>query len=292
MSLAMHAVALYLRVSAKRRSSTAARARVRMSKPKGSAQPPDALRRRHDVSVRRVTGFTCWTVRPRSGTATRGAVYLHGGAYTSEITRQHWALIGALADEGVQVEVPLYGLVPQYTYRDAYPFVIEVYRQILEQLPATAVTLAGDSAGAGLALGVAQELTAAGLAQPRRIELISPWLDLTLSHPGVQAVAPHDPWLSPAGLVEMGRAWAGGDDPTDARLSPVNGPLTGLAPVSVYIGTRDIFCPDVCRLCDRAHAEGATLDVRVCAGAVRVYPLTPTPEGRAAAARIVSGIAR
>lgn len=40
MSLAMHAVARYLRVTAKPRSSTAARARDRMRKPKGSAQPP------------------------------------------------------------------------------------------------------------------------------------------------------------------------------------------------------------------------------------------------------------
>ncbi|CAM5694645.1 Esterase OS=Streptomyces canus OX=58343 GN=AQI96_37580 PE=4 SV=1 [Streptomyces canus] len=292
MSLAMRAVALYLRVTAKPRSSTAARAQDRMRKPKGSAQPPAALSRRHDVSVRQVAGFACWTVLPRGKAATRGAVYLHGGAYTSEITKQHWALIGALADEGVQCEVPLYGLAPQHTYREAYPLVIEVYRQLLERLPAAAVTLAGDSAGAGLALGVAQELPTAGLPQPRRIDLISPWLDLTLSQPAVQAVAPRDPWLSPAGLVEMGRAWAGGDDPANARLSPVKGPLTGLAPVSVHIGTRDIFYPDVCRLRDRAAAEGTTLDVTVCMGAVHVYPLTPTPEGRAAATRIVQGISR
>ncbi|MEH0416177.1 alpha/beta hydrolase [Streptomyces sp. B21-083] len=292
MSIAMRAVALLLRVTAKPGSSTAARAQKRMRKPKRSGQPPAALRRRHDMSVRQVAGFACWTVQPRDEAATRGAVYLHGGAYTSEITKQHWALVGALADEGVRVEVPLYGLAPQHTYREAYPLVSEVYRQLLEQLPAAAVTLAGDSAGAGLALGVAQELPAAGLPQPRRIVLISPWLDLTLGQPAVQAVAPHDPWLSPAGLVEMGHAWAGGDDPSDARLSPINGPLTGLAPIAVFIGTRDIFYPDVCRLRDRAAAEGAPLDVTVCAGAVHVYPLTPTPEGRAAATRIVKDIAQ
>lgn len=292
MSLAMHAVALYLRVTAKPRSSTAARARNRMHQPKGSAQPPVALRRRHDVSVRQVAGFACWTVLPRGKAATRGAVYLHGGAYTSEIITQHWALIGALADAGVHVEVPLYGLTPQHTYREAYPLVIEVYRQLLEQLPAAAATLAGDSAGAGLALGVARELPAAGLPQPRRIVLISPWLDLTLSQPAVQTVAPHDPWLSPAGLVEMGHAWAGGDDPAAPRLSPINSPLNGLASVSVYIGTRDIFYPDVCRLRERATAEGAPLEVTVCPGAVHVYPLTPTPEGRAAATRIVKDISQ
>lgn len=135
MSLAMHAVALYLRVTAKPGSSTAARAQDRMRKPKGTAQPPAALSRRHDVSVRQVAGFACWSVLPRGRAATRGAVYLHGGAYTSEITRQHWALVGALADDGVRVEVPLYGLTPQHTYREAYPLVIEVYRQLLSGCP-------------------------------------------------------------------------------------------------------------------------------------------------------------
>jgi hypothetical protein len=41
---------------------------------------------------------------------------------------------------------------------------------VLKRLPAAAVPLAG---GAGLALGVAQELLAAGLPQPRGIVLIS-----------------------------------------------------------------------------------------------------------------------
>lgn len=131
-------------------------------------------------------------------------------------TGQHWALVGALADRGVRVGVPLHGLTPRHTHREAYPLVTEVYRELLDHVPAAAVTLAGDSADAGLALGVARELPAAGLPQPRRIALISPWLDLTLSHPAVRAVAPHEPWSAPEGLVEMGRARAGGDDPADA----------------------------------------------------------------------------
>ncbi|WMD06107.1 alpha/beta hydrolase fold domain-containing protein [Streptomyces sp. FXY-T5] len=226
--------------------------------------------------------------RPPAGPCTCTA----GGAYTSEITGQHWALVAALADEGVRVEVPLYGPTPRRTHREAYPLVTEVYRRLPDHVPAAAVTLAGDSAGAGLALGGARELPAAGLPQPRRIALISPWLDLTLSNPAVRAVAPHGAWLTPEGLVEMGRARADGDDPADPRLSPVNGSPKGLAPVSVFIGTRDVIYPDVCRLRERAAAEGTPLEVTVCAGAVHVHPLTPTPEGRAAAARIVEDISR
>jgi monoterpene epsilon-lactone hydrolase len=289
-SLQMRAVSAALRLTRKPRMATAERARKRMAAPKGPADPPAKLRKRHDVSSRQVGGFPCHTVAPRGRRAERAAVYLHGGAYISEIAPQHWALISQLADAGVRVEVPSYGLAPQYTYRDAYPFLTAVYRQLLADVDASAVTLVGDSAGGGLALGFAQTLLGTDLPQPRRLVLISPWLDLTLSHPDLPAVELRDPWLSSVGLAEAARSWAGGDDPTDPRLSPGNGPLAGLAPVDVYVGTREICLPDVLQLQDRGATEDVKLQVTVCEGAVHVYPLVPAPEGRTAAREIVASI--
>jgi monoterpene epsilon-lactone hydrolase len=291
-SLQMRAVRAFLRLAYKPRMATVERALKRMAEPKGPSDPPAALRKRHDVTSRHVEGFACHTVAPRGRRAGRAAVYLHGGAYISEISPQHWTLISRMADAGVRVEVPSYGLAPQHTYREAYPFVTAVYRQLLEDVDASAITLAGDSAGGGLALGLAQTLDDAGLPQPRRIVLISPWLDLTLGHPDLAAVQPRDPWLSRDALIEVGKAWADGDDPTDPRLSPGNGPLAGLAPTDVYVGTHELCLPDVLRLQDRGRAEGAALHVTVCEGAVHVYPLVPVPEGRAAARTIVATVSQ
>ncbi len=287
----MAVVRTFLRAAYKPRMATPERARRRMAAPKGSTRPPASLLRRHPVRSRLVEGFPCHTVVPRGGIVTRAAVYLHGGAYINGIAPQHWALIARLADAGVRVEVPMYGLAPQHTYRDAYPFVTAVYRDLLGRVDAGAVTLAGDSAGGGLALGLAQTLAEQGLPQPRRLVLLSPWLDLTIGNPGVPAVEARDPWLSSAGLRVAGAAWAGGDDPTIPRLSPLNGPLTGLAPVHVVVGTHEICLPDVLELERRAAAAGVEVDVVVCAGAVHVYPLVPAPEGRAEARRIVDLVA-
>jgi acetyl esterase/lipase len=291
-SLRMRALATFLRLAYKPRMATVDRARARIAAEKGSPAPPAALRRRHDVRSRDVGGFPCHTVAPRGRTADRAALYLHGGAYISEISPQHWALISRLADAGVRVEVPSYGLAPQHTYREAYPFVTAVYRDLLTEVDASAVTVVGDSAGGGLALGLAQTLTDSDLPQPRRVVLISPWLDLTLGHPDLPAVEARDPWLCSVGLAEAARVWAGGDDPTAPRLSPGNGPLTGLAPINVYVGTREICLPDALQLQERARAEGVKVEVTVCEGAVHVYPLVPAPEGRAAARAIVDLVAR
>jgi acetyl esterase/lipase len=290
-SLQMRAVSLVLRLAYRPRMNTAAKARRRMAEPKGSAQPPAALRRRHAVTTRTIDGFDCHTVAPRDRAAERAAVYLHGGAYISEITPQHWSLISRLADAGVRVEVPIYGLAPRHTHRDAYPFVTAVYRDLLMDVDPSAVTLVGDSAGGGLALGIAQTLGAAGLPQPRRLVLLSPWLDLTLGNPELPAVQARDPWLSLVGLREVGPAWAGGDDPADPRLSPLNGPLAGLAPVDVYVGTSELCLPDALLLAKQAADEGAEVRLTVCEGAVHVYPLVPAPEGRAAAREVVRAVA-
>jgi acetyl esterase/lipase len=291
-SVQMRVVRVILRLAYKRRMATAERARRRIAEPKGPSDPPAGLRKRHDVTTRQVAGFACHTVAPGGRQAERAAVYLHGGAYIGEISPQHWALVSRMADAGVRVEVPSYGLAPQHTYREAYPFVTAVYRELLTDVDATAVTLAGDSAGGGLALGLAQTLEAAGLPQPRRIVLLSPWLDLTLSHPDLPAVQERDPWLSITGLHEAAAVWAGGDDQTDPRLSPGNGTLTGLAPIDVYVGTHELCLPDVLQLRDRARAEGAEVHATVCEGAVHVYPLVPAPEGRAAARTIVDTVSQ
>lgn len=290
-SLRMRALALLLRATKKPRMATAERAHQRLSRPKGSPQPPAQLTSKHAVSDRRVGDFTCYTVAPSGGDFTRAVLYLHGGSYISEITSQHWSFIGRLAEAGARVEVPIYGLAPQHTYRDACPLVTDVYRDLLGDSDGRDVSLVGDSAGAGLALGFAQSLQATELPQPRQLVLLSPWLDLTLSHPDIPRVQRSDPWLSREGLVEAGKAWAGGDDPTDFRLSPLNGPLSGLPPVTMYVGTRDILHLDAVRLRDQLEAAGVPARLVVAEGAFHDYVLAPVPEGREAVRTIVRDLA-
>ncbi|MEU9449905.1 alpha/beta hydrolase [Streptomyces sp. NPDC048277] len=284
-SIQMHVLAGFLKLTRKRR--TAPDPAAATAKP---PRPPAKLVDRHAVSTRTVGGFECHTVAPRDREAERAVVYLHGGAYISHLSPQHWQLISHLADAGLRVEVAHYGLAPRHTYRDAYPFVTTVYDELLGQVDRGHVTIMGDSAGAGLALGVAQSLSDAGLPQPGRLVLIAPWLDLTLSNPAIPEAEARDPWLTSSSLLEAGRGWAGGDDPGQPRLSPINGALTALPPVDVYIGTRDLFYPDVRRLQELAKEEKAEVNVTVCQGAVHVYPLVPAPEGRAAARAIVRSL--
>lgn len=289
-SVRMKIVAGYLRLTQKPKMNTAARARKAIERDKTSATPPSGLIERHTVKSRRVEGFVVHSITSGARTSQRAVIYLHGGAYISEITPQHWAIISAMVDAGLRVDVPIYGLASKYSYRDAYPFIAEVYRSLSSELGVESISIVGDSAGAGLALGFVQTLGIDERERLRRLVLISPWLDLTLGNPLTAALRRRDPWLSRIGLLEAGKSWAAGDDVVQPQLSPINGPLDHLPATDVYIGTRDLFHPDVMLLQSKAAAAGSDLQVIESPGAVHVYPLVPAPEGRKASASIVNSV--
>ena len=283
----MHVVAAFTRLAYRRRFSTVAGGRRTLARPKGSSAPPRALAKRFALGHDRTHGFDVHTVRPGRTAGDDVVIYLHGGAYTSEIVPQHWSLIGHLAARtGREVRVPIYGLAPAYDGRQALEFVTRVVADVTGQ--GRRCYLAGDSAGGGLALLAAQAVggEAGGVAG---LTLMAPWLDLAVANPGIAAVEPHDPWLARPGLRPIAEAWAGGRPLQDPRLSPLFGDLTGLPPLQVLVGTRDITLPDCRALRDRLPA-GTRLTYHEQPGALHVYPLLPVPEARAGRRMLVEHV--
>lgn len=283
------ALAVFLRVTRKRGMTTPEKARAAMAEPAGGHTPPRAFRRRFRVGCRTVAGFPCYTVTPRAGRESgKVVVYLHGGSFFREISWWHWRFIARLVTAGHRVEVPIYPLAPRYTYRDAHPYLLAVYREVVGECDPGRVVLAGDSAGGTLALVLAQALPDAGLPTPARLILLSPCLDMRLSNPEIDRVQPLDPWLARPGLLETARAWAGGDDLGLPALSPINGPLAALPATDLFVGTHDILYPDARLFAERA---GDTVRFIGSPGAFHVYPLAPVPEARPAVRMILATLA-
>lgn len=290
-SVTTRALSLLFRVTRKRQMGTPERARRRIHAPKDDAAPPAPMRHAYRVTERGTAGFPVYTVRPKDGPEPEKAVlYLHGGAYVSSITPWHWRLVALMADQGCRIEVPLYGLAPDHTHREAHPFVDRVWADLTAEIPAARTVLAGDSAGGGLAAALDQRLAARGAEGPARSILLAPWVDAALDDPEIAVVEARDPWLARAGLHECMRMWSDGDDLADPRLSPLYGEHRGTAPMDVYVGTHDLFWPDLRRLRDRREGAEARTDLITCPGAFHVYPLVPCPEGRRARMRILAAL--
>jgi acetyl esterase/lipase len=252
--------------------------------------PPPRLRSDVTVSAARRAGWPIYTVAPRSCAPERTVVYLHGGAWVNEIVPQHWQLVSQLAAEArVRVVVPIYPLLPFASAAEVVPVIVELVVENLSR--GQSVCLAGDSAGGQLALAAALILRDDHDVVLPRTVLISPFVDASLTNPLIAAVDPTDPWLSREGALVFSDRWRADLALTDPRVSPLAADLAGLGPLTVFSGTRDILNPDARLLTEKATAAGVDVDYHECRGVLHVYPLTPTPEGRAARAVIVKRLA-
>ena len=116
--------------------------------------------------------------------------------------------------------LPDYPLTPTHTWRDTLPPLVDLFEQLAVESP-QGVVLMGDSAGGGLAVGVAQLVARRPGPQPTHLVAFAPWVDLTGETPGTEEAAADDPWLTLSKLRLYGTWWGAGDPPA-AQASPLH----------------------------------------------------------------------
>lgn len=262
-----------------------------------AAAIPWTFKQKHTIQETTIDGVRTITVRPVLGATRSHIIYTHGGIYINELGRPHWWIIAELTRRtGAAVTVPLYRLAPENTYREAFGYLVSVYREVLRTAAPGDVTLMGDSAGGGLAIAQPWAFREAGLPAPGRIVAFSPWLDVTGTNPQIPKYDAVDPMLSVAGGVQAGLWWAAGDDPRTPLISPACAPATLLETVPttrIYQGTRDICMADAAVFRDRAVAAGADVTMRVYPGGFHVFPAFPRlPESKEVYADIADFLGR
>ncbi|PTS98545.1 esterase [Pedobacter sp. HMWF019] len=236
------------------------------------------------VSLKNVAGwpvyYTALSENPESGDH---VVFLHGGGYINEIVRAHWRFIDYLnRNARVRCIVPIYPLAPHATAKDVVPAMGELLRKILADAGSAKVTVIGNSAGAGLGLAATQWLRDNGHNQPQRLVLISPGIDASINRPEQQEIADRDPIQAIPGVIEVGRLYAGELDVTHPYVSPLNGDIGGLPPMTVFSGTLDLHYPASIDLAVKARAAGVPIDFHLKRDQPHNYAAMPTPEGKQA----------
>ena len=223
-------------------------------------------------------GMPVWTLTPPSPSGKYVAA-IHGGAYVVEPTVIHWLDYAAVArSTGATVVVPIYTLAPESTASVEVPRMADFLTALIDRHGAQSVSVYADSAGGGLALAAAQELVRRGSATPASMVLLSPWLDVSMTNPAINAMA--DPLLYPPALKRQGALWAGDLALTDPMVSPVYGSLDGLPPVFVYSGNLDSLSPDVLVLQEKALATpGSQFTFVLRDGQIHDWALPLLPDG-------------
>lgn len=245
----------------------------------GQPAPPDLAARRAGLAGAVANGL--WTVDPPPGTIAPGGVrvlrfdppgrpkatvlHLHGGAFRIGCPEQVAPFAAALAARcGVRVLCPAYRLAPEHPF----PAALRDGRAVLAALQREGgqrIILSGDSAGGGLAAGLAA-LARDDAPPPIGLILLSAWLDLTVSAPAYALNAATDPLFSRASAVEAAGLYLQGLAPDHPLASPVLGDVSGFPTAFVSAGAEEVLVDDARRFAARLEAAGVSVRCDIVPG--------------------------
>lgn len=199
-------------------------------------------------------------------------LYFHGGSYVAEATDNHWTFVeNIVKNTGYTVIMPDYPLTPKYNYKDVYHMVEPLYKEIIEKIGNDNVILMGDSAGGGLALGLYEKMAEEAVALPIKTILISPWLDVRLENENIKEIEKRDTILNKEALRLAGIAYSGNDGINSYLVNPIEGDVSTLKNIKIFIGTEDILNPDCHLLKEKAEAVNGDVEIKEYTGAKHIW---------------------
>lgn len=225
------------------------------------------------VASERVGAIGVRVLTPAQSAGQGVILYLHGGAFCLGSAFTHRGMCAHLAFESsMPVWVPNYRLAPEHPYPCALQDALAVFDALLQKgYGSDQIVLAGDSAGATLALALAIHLRRQGRALPAALALISPVTDWQARRTGTASGVRGDPMVTQAWL-EQGLRWLQ-VPPGVPEFSPLQTDLRGLPPLLIQAGQEEILLPDSERLAAHAQACHVPCQLEVHAERWHVFHL-------------------
>lgn len=189
-------------------------------------------------------------------------LYFHGGGYTfhAGVSKRFAAMLAH--HTGASLFAPDYRLTPEHPHPAQSDDAFSAWKYMCEKHEPENMVVIGDSAGGHMALMLLQRLKAESLSQPSLCIGLCPWTDIGDRGKSLQENNRYDlvqgwmalqfgEWLDPAGT--FGRE----------ALSPIYHDYSGLAPIYLQTGGREVLRDMIMEFHDQQKAKGAnvTLDV-------------------------------
>lgn len=241
-----------------------------------------------EASITRVSagGVPADQIEPAGLATSRVVLFFHGGGYSLGSARSHRSLAKRIAFEArARVILPDYRLAPEQVFPAAVEDAVASYRWLLGTgVEPERIAVAGDSAGAGLALALLVSLRDTGTRLPACAVLLSPFADLECTGESYATMAQHDPIVSREMGLGMGRLYIGDRDPRDPLASPVHASLAGLPPLLIQVGSQEVVLDDARAIERHAREAGIPARLDLWPGMVHVWHLFASvlEEGRRA----------
>lgn len=170
--------------------------------------------------------------------------YIYGGGYVFSLDSTHLKFCDKLCTLlNAKVCVPCYGVPPYVKCNETYDLLYKVYDDLLKFNKS--IYIMGDSAGGGLSLAFTLDLKNKLKKIPKKLIIISPWLDVSMKNSDIDKYEKEDLMLSKYGLIEAGKLWAGDIDVDNYKISPINGEINNLPSMIITVGMKELFYPDI-----------------------------------------------
>ena len=205
-------------------------------------------------------------------------LYFHGSAYIHSFNKYHWKFLIEMAKKtGCALAVPNYLKLPKYTAKISNEVTLNFYEEFTKTHDMSKVVIAGDSAGAGLAMIIIQRAIKMGLPIPNKAILISPWVDVTGGNPERNKT---DYKVNYEAVSLYGEAWQKGMKDKDPFVSPLYGDMKGFPKTYVWVGGNEVLYDDVLSAYEKMKEAGVDVSLHYEEKDGHDYPLYPTKNGK------------
>lgn len=240
---------------------------------------PASIRKNHVVTSQYIEGRHVYNISPKGVDISLHVIYFHGGGYAFEPSTGHFHLVKKLIRlTKATITFVEYPLAPECDVHDTLRVSLAAYSQQIEAFPRHSFVLMGDSAGGGLALALAMLIRDQKMMLPEKIVLFSPWLDINLTNPKIEAYERLDLILKPESLRKIGEKYASDLSLKDFKVSPMFGNLDDLGKIAVFYGSNEILKPDCELLCNDKSAHNTKFYPFEFIGMQHDWVVLPIPE--------------
>ena len=203
-------------------------------------------------------------------------LYIHGGAYIGDFDNVYYYPVTKqiTLDTGYEVLVPQYPLLVGFNFTHAYICLQSLYYRVVAEYGCDNVIVMGDSAGGALAAGLCMQAAENTWEQPAQLVLVSPWVDLMVTHPETDKYQELDKNLDAYMLRLYGEYWAAGENPSDYHLSPLYGDVTVFRDVTLYYGDSELFTPTLQLFYEKMSSRGVSCEQIIGPGMGHDYAIT------------------
>ena len=214
-----------------------------------------------------------WTSTPVASTS-EVILYLHWGGYVWGSLKGHRHLVSELGRAAAMRTLALdYRRAPEFPFPHALEDAVSGYRFLLDSgFNPRQIVVAGASAGGGLAVALLVRLKELGLQQPACALLFSPWVDMTATADSYNRNAKRDPVLNRETMHFLAEQYLGQRSRKTPLASPVFADLSGIAPLTIFVGATEALLDDAITLTRAAGLADVSVRLEIWPKMFHVWP--------------------